>query len=83
MTFFDKLNCIVPDNLFFISKSDNRLIALEKSFINAKDYLTISVNSMRLIGKDKNIFSKHLGYRTGDEKIIEEEISEALKINNK
>jgi cytochrome c biogenesis protein CcmG, thiol:disulfide interchange protein DsbE len=36
-----------------------------------------------IIGKDKNIFSKHLGYRTGDEKIIEEEISEALKINNK
>jgi peroxiredoxin len=33
-----------------------------------------------IIGKDKIIFSTHLGYKTGDEKMIEEEINEALKI---
>lgn len=31
-----------------------------------------------IIGKDKKIFSTHLGYKTGDEKIIEEEIKETL-----
>lgn len=31
-----------------------------------------------IIGKDKKIFSTHLGYKTGDEKMIEEEITTAL-----
>lgn len=31
-----------------------------------------------IIGKDKKIFSTHLGYKTGDEKMIEEEINNAL-----
>ena len=33
-----------------------------------------------MIGKDKKIFSTHLGYKTGDEKMIEEEVNEALEI---
>lgn len=33
-----------------------------------------------IIGKDKKIFSTHLGYKTGDEKMIEEEIKNALGI---
>lgn len=33
-----------------------------------------------IIGKDKNILHTHLGYKTGDEKMIEEEIKEALEI---
>lgn len=33
-----------------------------------------------IIGKDKKIFSTHLGYKTGDEKMIEEEIIKALGI---
>lgn len=32
-----------------------------------------------IIGKDKNILHTHLGYKTGDEKMIEQEIKEALK----
>jgi len=33
-----------------------------------------------IIGKDKKIFSTHLGYKTGDEKVIEEEIKSTLGI---
>ncbi|MFA5405639.1 MAG: TlpA disulfide reductase family protein [Ignavibacteria bacterium] len=33
-----------------------------------------------MIGKDKNIISTHLGYKSGDEKMIEEEISKALNL---
>lgn len=33
-----------------------------------------------IIGKDKNILHTHLGYKTGDEKMIEEEIKDALEI---
>jgi peroxiredoxin len=33
-----------------------------------------------IIGKDKNILHTHLGYKTGDEKMIEDEIKEALNI---
>ncbi|MBI5403985.1 MAG: TlpA family protein disulfide reductase [Ignavibacteriae bacterium] len=33
-----------------------------------------------IIGKDKKIFSTHLGYKTGDEKMIEDEIINALGI---
>lgn len=33
-----------------------------------------------IIGKDRNIFSTHLGYKTGDEKMIEEEIIKVLGI---
>jgi peroxiredoxin len=32
-----------------------------------------------IIGKDKNILHTHIGYKTGDEKMIEEEIKEALE----
>jgi len=45
----------IIDNLFFISKSDNKLIALEKIDTGIKEYLTSVVTSLRLIGKDKNI----------------------------
>jgi peroxiredoxin len=33
-----------------------------------------------IIGKDKSILHSHLGYKTGDEKMIEDEIKEALNI---
>ncbi len=33
-----------------------------------------------IIGKDKKILHTHLGYKTGDEKMIEDEIKEALEI---
>lgn len=33
-----------------------------------------------IIGRDKKIFSTHLGYKTGDDKMIEEEIINALGI---
>lgn len=45
----------IVDNLFFISKSDNKLINLELIDTGAKEYLTNVVNSLRLIGRDKGI----------------------------
>jgi len=45
----------IVDNLFFISKSDNKLITVEKIDTGAHEYLTNIVNSLRLIGKDKGI----------------------------
>ncbi|MCX6162647.1 MAG: TlpA disulfide reductase family protein [Ignavibacteriae bacterium] len=33
-----------------------------------------------IIGKDKNVLHTHLGYKSGDEKMIEDEIKEALGI---
>jgi heavy metal sensor kinase len=45
----------IIDNLFFISKSDNRLISLEQIDTDAREYLTGVINSLRLIGKEKNI----------------------------
>ena len=35
-----------------------------------------------IIGKNKNILNTHLGYKIGDEKMIESEILEALGIHN-
>lgn len=45
----------IVDNLFFISKSDNKLITVEKIETGAKEYLTNVINSLRLIGKEKGI----------------------------
>ncbi len=45
----------IVDNLFFISKSDNKLITVEKIETDANEYLINIVNSLRLIGKDKGI----------------------------
>ncbi len=45
----------IIDNLFFISKSDNKLISLEKHPSDASEYLAQVVNSLRLIGRDKKI----------------------------
>lgn len=45
----------IVDNLFFISKSDNKLIHLEKIDTGMREYLTNVINSLRLIGKEKGI----------------------------
>lgn len=45
----------IVDNLFFISKSDNKLITVDKIDTGMKEYLLNVVNSLRLIGKDKGI----------------------------
>ena len=45
----------IVDNLFFISKSDNKLIHLDKTETCTNEYFTNLVNSLRLIGREKNI----------------------------
>lgn len=45
----------IVDNLFFISKSDNALIHLEKKEIELNSFLNNIVNSMKILGQDRNM----------------------------
>ena len=45
----------IVDNLFFISKSDNALINIDKKEIELNSFLNSIVNSMKILGKDKNM----------------------------
>jgi len=45
----------IVDNLFFISKSDNALIEINKHEINLNSYLTSIVQNMKILGIEKNM----------------------------
>lgn len=45
----------IIDNLFFISKSDNALINIEKKEVELNSFLRNIVNSMKILGQDKNM----------------------------
>jgi signal transduction histidine kinase len=45
----------IIDNLFFISKIDNSLIKIQKEIITLNDYLEPLINSLMILGKEKNI----------------------------
>ncbi len=45
----------IVDNLFFISKSDNALINIEKKEIELNSFLNNIVNSMKILGQDRNM----------------------------
>lgn len=45
----------IIDNLFFISKSDNALINIEKKEIEITSFLKNIVNSMKILGQDRNM----------------------------
>ena len=79
-----------------INQDNQKSIAKVKSFINANNYTFPVVLDLDkhifeaysglgmpyslIIDKNKKITAKHLGYVTGDEVKIEEEIKDALKI---
>ena len=54
----------IVDNLFFISKSDNTLIHIDKKEIELNSFLSALVNNMKILGKDKNM---NLGFDAGKE----------------
>ncbi|MEO6694110.1 MAG: TlpA disulfide reductase family protein [Ignavibacteria bacterium] len=78
-----------------VNQDNQKSISKVKSFINANGYSFpvvldpdkkifeaysgIGMPYSLIISKNKNIFAKHLGYVTGDEVKIEEEIKEVLK----
>ena len=45
----------IVDNLFFISKSDNALITIEKRGVELNSFLTHLTQSMKLLGQEKNM----------------------------
>jgi len=45
----------IIDNLFFISKIDNSLISINKEEILFADFIKSLVNSLKILGKEKNI----------------------------
>jgi heavy metal sensor kinase len=45
----------IVDNLFFISKSDNALIEINKREIELNTYLSAIVQSMKILGQEKNM----------------------------
>lgn len=45
----------IVDNLFFISKSDNALINIQKKEVELNSFLNNIVNSMKILGYDKNM----------------------------
>lgn len=81
-----------------VNQDNQKSISKVKSFINANDYTFpvvldldkkifeaysgIGMPYSILITQNKNIFAKHLGYVTGDEVKIEQEIKDVLKISN-
>ncbi len=82
-----------------INQDNQKSVAKVKSFINANSYtfpvvLDLDKNIFEaysgigmpyslIIDQNKKIISKHLGYVTGDDQKIEEEIKEVLKNNIK
>ena len=81
-----------------INQDNQKSISKVKSFINAngytfpvvldldkhifEDYLGVGLPYSLIIDKNKNIIAKHLGYITGDEVKIEQEIKDALSGND-
>ncbi|MEO8210685.1 MAG: TlpA disulfide reductase family protein [bacterium] len=81
-----------------INQDNQKSISKVKSFINAngytfpvvldldkhifEDYLGVGLPYSLIIDKNKNVIAKHLGYITGDEVKIEQEIKDALKGND-
>lgn len=81
-----------------INQDNQKSISKVKSFINAnnytfpvvldldkhifEDYSGIGLPYSLIINSDKKIISKHLGYITGDEVKIEQEIKDALSGND-
>ncbi|NJD22207.1 MAG: GHKL domain-containing protein [Melioribacter sp.] len=45
----------IVDNLFFISKSDNALIAINKQDVELTSFLNSIIQNMRLLGQEKNM----------------------------
>ena len=45
----------IVDNLFFISKSDNALIEINKREIDLNTYLSAIVQNMKILGREKNM----------------------------
>lgn len=82
-----------------INQDNQKSISKVKAFINANNYTFpvildpdkkifeaysgVGIPYSLLITPDKNIFSKHLGYVTGDEFKMEAEIIEALNLSFK
>ncbi|MDQ3019796.1 MAG: TlpA family protein disulfide reductase [Bacteroidota bacterium] len=81
-----------------INQDNQKSISKVKSFINAngytfpvvldldkhifEDYLGIGIPYSLIIDQNKNVIAKHLGYITGDEVKIEQEIKDALSGND-